>query len=79
MGLCASCWSKLSPIEPPYSARVGIPFVYDPGPCVLSLEAIANPPAYDRARAAVCNNDGARKLVQGLKYSDRLDLVPMMG
>jgi len=53
MGLCASCGSKLSPIEPPYCARVGIPFVYDPGPGVLSLEAIANPPAYDRTRAAV--------------------------
>ena len=53
VGLCAACWSKLSLIEPPYCARLGIPFVYDPGPGLLSMEAIANPPAYDRARAAV--------------------------
>jgi len=79
MGLCASCWSKLSLIEPPYCARLGIPFVYDPGPGLLSMEAIANPPAYDRARAAVRYDDISRKLVQGLKYSDRLDLAPMMG
>ena len=79
MGLCASCWSKLSLIEPPYCARLGIPFGYDPGPGLLSMEAIANPPAYDRARAAVRYDDIARKLVQGFKYSDRLDLAPMMG
>src|SRR5476651_2321646 len=53
VGLCAECWSKLSLIEPPYCARLGIPFTYDPGPGLLSMEAIANPPAYDRARAAV--------------------------
>src|SRR5471030_823842 len=29
-GVCASCWAKLSFIEPPYCPRLGIPFVYDP-------------------------------------------------
>lgn len=79
VGLCASCWSKLSLIEPPYCARLGIPFVYDPGPGLLSMEAIANPPAYDRARAAVRYDDVARSLVTGFKYGDRMDLAPMMG
>ena len=66
-------------IEPPYCERLGIPFVYDPGPGLLSMEAIANPPAYDRARAAVRYDDVARALVHRLKYGDRLDLAPMMG
>lgn len=79
VGLCAACWSKLSLIEPPYCARLGIPFVYDPGPGLLSMEAIANPPAYDRARAAVRYDDVARALVHRLKYGDRIDLAPMMG
>jgi ComF family protein len=79
IGLCAACWSKLSFIEPPYCARLGIPFLYDPGPGLLSMQAIADPPAYDRARAAVCYDDVARKLVQAYKYSDRLDLAPLMG
>lgn len=79
VGLCASCWSKLSLIEPPYCARLGIPFTYDPGPGLLSMEAIANPPAYDRARAAVRYDDIARALVLSFKYGDRLDLAPMMG
>ncbi len=52
-GLCASCWSKLSFITRPYCERLGIPFVYDPGPGILSMEAIADPPSYNRARAAV--------------------------
>ena len=45
-GVCATCWSKLSFIAQPYCPRLGIPFVYDPGPDLLSMEAIANPPAY---------------------------------
>ena len=78
-GLCASCWSKLSLIAPPYCERLGIPFVYDPGPGVLSMEAIADPPAYHRARAAVRYDDIARTLVHSLKYGDRLALAPTAG
>jgi ComF family protein len=78
-GLCAACWSRLSLIEKPYCARLGIPFIYDPGPGLLSMEAMANPPAYDRARAAVRYDEVARKLVLSFKYADRLDLAPMMG
>jgi len=78
-GVCAACWAKLSFIAPPYCPRLGIPFVYDPGPDLLSMEAIANPPAYARARAAVRYDDVARTLVHGLKYQDRTDLAPAMG
>jgi ComF family protein len=78
-GVCAGCWAKLSFIAPPYCPRLGIPFVYDPGPDMLSMEAIANPPAYARARAAVRYDDVARTLVHALKYQDRTDLAPAMG
>jgi ComF family protein len=78
-GLCAACWSRLSFIAPPYCERLGIPFVYDPGPGILSMQAIADPPAYTRARAAVRYDDVARDLVHAFKYSDRLDLAPLMG
>lgn len=78
-GLCAVCWSKLSFITRPYCERLGIPFQYDPGPGVLSMEAIAAPPAYNRARAAVRFDEISRALVHALKYGDRLDLAPMMG
>jgi len=78
-GLCPSCWSKLSFITRPYCERLGIPFTYDPGPGILSMEAIADPPAYNRARAAVRFDEISRALVHALKYGDRLDLAPMMG
>ncbi|MCC6781168.1 MAG: ComF family protein [Hyphomicrobiales bacterium] len=78
-GLCPSCWSKLSFIAPPYCERLGIPFPYDSGPGLLSLEAIADPPAYGRARAAVRYDEIARTLVHALKYGDRLELAPIMG
>jgi len=78
-GLCPACWSRVSFIAPPYCDRLGIPFAYDPGPGVLSMEAIADPPAYGRARAAVRYDDVARDLVHRLKYGDRLDLAATMG
>jgi ComF family protein len=78
-GLCGACWSKLSFIAPPYCERLGIPFPFDPGPGTLSMEAIADPPAYGRARAAVRFDETARVLVHAFKYGDRLDLAPVMG
>jgi ComF family protein len=78
-GVCAACWAKLSFIAPPFCPRLGIPFVYDPGEGLLSMEAIANPPAYARARAAVRYDDVAKTLVHALKYQDRTDLAPTMG
>src|SRR5688572_16234543 len=56
-GLCATCWSNLSPIERPFCEKLGIPFTYDPGPGIYSMQAIADPPAYARARAAVRYDD----------------------
>src|SRR4051794_10738035 len=77
--LCARCWSRLNFITRPYCERLGIPFAYDPGPGVLSMQAITDPPAYHRARAAVRFDDVARALVHALKYGDRIDLAPTMG
>jgi ComF family protein len=78
-GVCAECWARLSFIAPPFCPKLGIPFVYDPGPGLLSMEAISDPPAYQRARAAVRYDDVARTLVHALKYQDRTDLAPAMG
>jgi len=77
--LCAACWARLSFIAPPYCERLGIPFAYDPGPGVLSMEALADPPAYGRARAALRYDEVARTLVHAFKYGDRLDLAPALG
>jgi ComF family protein len=78
-GICPECWARLSFIASPYCERLGIPFAYDPGPGILSMQAISDPPAYERARAAVRYDEIARTLVHALKYGDRLDLAPTMG
>lgn len=78
-GLCGACWARLDFIAPPFCPKLGIPFVYDPGECILSMQAIAAPPAYARARAAVRYDEIARTLVHALKFQDRTDLAPAMG
>ncbi|PTW59151.1 ComF family protein [Breoghania corrubedonensis] len=77
-GLCMRCWAKLSWIEKPYCARLGTPLAYDLGEDGLSAQAIADPPPFDRARAACLHDDISRELVHGLKYRDRLELGPAM-
>ena len=78
-GLCPACWSQLSFIARPYCERLGIPFAYDAGAGLLSLEAMATPPAYGKARAAVRFDDVSRTLVHAFKYGDRLDLGATLG
>jgi ComF family protein len=45
---------------------------------MLSAEAIAHPPVFDRLRSATIFEGKARDLVHSLKYRDRTDLAPMM-
>ena len=76
--LCPQCWSKLAFIERPYCEVLGTPFSHDLGPGILSADAIANPPPFDRLRSVALYDDLARVLVHSLKYRDRTDLAPMM-
>lgn len=78
-GLCAKCWQGAGFIERPYCERLGTPFDFDSGAPLISPGAFANPPAFDRARAAMRFGDVARDLVHYLKYGDRLDLVQPFG
>jgi ComF family protein len=77
-GLCATCWRTLRPIEEPWCERLGLPFAYDLGPGTLSAAAIADPPAFDRARAAVHYDGVAPDLVHALKYADRTELAVLV-
>jgi len=77
-GLCTACWSQVRFIERPYCEVTGVPFDHDRGEGMVSAAAIADPPSYQRARAAVLHDGPARKLAHGLKYGDRTDLAPTM-
>lgn len=77
-GLCPSCWSRIRFIERPYCEVLGSPFSHDLGAGILSAEAIADPPVFDRLRSAAVHDGIVRDLVLSLKYRDRTDLAPMM-
>lgn len=66
-------------ITRPYCERLGTPFSFDIGGPLLSPQAIAEPPAFDRARAVALHDGDAKGFVHRLKYSDRLDLARPMG
>ncbi len=76
--LCGACWPKLRLLERPWCPVMGTPFIHHMGEGFLSAEAIADPPPFERARAAVAYSGVARQMVQGLKYQDRTDLAPWM-
>src|SRR5208283_944790 len=78
--LCPGCWSAMRFIERPFCERLGTPFPQDLGEGLLSPQAMADPPAFRRARAVARFEDGpARRLVHRLKYSDRADLARPIG
>ncbi len=76
--LCPACWPEIRFIEPPLCQVLGTPFAFEVGDQAVSPAAIADPPPFARARAAVAYAGVARQLVQNLKYSDRTDLAPWM-
>ncbi len=65
-----ACWQKLNFLEDPLCDVLGLPFAYDQGPGSLSAQALADPPPWDRGRAAVVFDEAAKGLVHGLKYRD---------
>ncbi len=69
--LCPDCWRQVTFISPPVCERLGTPLPYALGEGALSAEAIDNPPAFDRARAAFLFEGAGRQLVHGLKFGDR--------
>src|SRR5690606_34210252 len=77
--LCPQCWRGLDLIAWPYCQRLGTPFAADPGHGLISPRAIADPPAFGRARAVARFEGTGRLLVHRLKYTDRLDLAGAMG
>lgn len=77
-GCCPSCWKQIRFISRPYCEIMGIPFSYDRGREVLSAEAIANPPVFEKLRSAVIYDAFCGRLVRQLKYADRPELAQWM-
>lgn len=68
---CLGCWQALTFLGDPCCACCGLPFEYDGGEDALCGGCIADPPRFDRLRAAVAYGDIARQVALKLKYSGK--------
>ena len=73
--LCPACFGDLRQISAPLCPVLGIPFETDLGGETRSAEALADPPPFARARAAVRYGAVAGTLVSRFKYGDRPELA----
>jgi ComF family protein len=70
---CLGCWRSLAFLGEPCCARCGLPFAFaGEGECGRCL---AEPPPFDRLRAAVAYGDVSREVALRLKYSGRPGLA----
>lgn len=76
--LSAAGWSQLQFVDDPVCAHCGAPFAHDHGAGALCAACIAEPPAFERARAAVVYDEASHKLIVAFKHSDRTELLPLL-
>ena len=72
---CLDCWNELVFLGEPCCARCALPFDYGAGEDVLCGACMADPPRFDRLRAAVAYGEISRKVALRLKYGGRPGLA----
>jgi ComF family protein len=77
--LCAECWRSLTFLGPPQCRLCGYPLPHALPESPLCGACAREAPAYDRARAALRYDDGARRLILAFKHADRTDTAPAFG
>jgi ComF family protein len=75
---CLTCWSALTFLGEPCCARCALPFAYGSGADALCGSCLAEPPAFDRLRAAVAYGDISREVALKLKYGGRPGIAETM-
>jgi ComF family protein len=68
---CLDCWSKLHFLAEPCCARCGLPFEFGAAEAAECGRCLAEPPPFDRLRAAVAYGEVARAVALKLKYGGR--------
>lgn len=76
---CLNCWQSLSFLGEPCCDRCGLPFEYESPDRAECGACLADPPAFDRLRAAVAYGEVARKVVLKLKYGGRPAVAETLG
>ncbi len=75
---CLDCWSGLHFLGEPCCMRCGLPFEHDGGGPAECGACLADPPRFDRARAAVAYGEVPRKVALKLKYGGRPGVAETM-
>jgi ComF family protein len=68
---CLDCWKALELLGDPCCVCCGLPFAFEGQQASLCGACLAEPPVYDRLRAAVAYGPVARKVALKLKYAGR--------
>jgi ComF family protein len=77
--VCAGCWRALTFLAPPQCRLCGYPLPHALPDAPLCGACAVEPPAFDRARAALRYDEGARSLILAFKHADRTDSAPAFG
>ena len=77
--LCAGCWRALTFLGPPHCRLCGYPLPHAAAGAPLCGGCALEPPGFDRARAALRYDEGARGLILAFKHADRTDSAPLFG
>ena len=79
-GLCGACWREVHFLGKPVCDTCGqtVPSARGTEGLVRCEGCSADPPGWDRGRAAVAYEGVGRRIVLGLKHGDRLDAVPTL-
>lgn len=77
--LCANCWRGLVFLGPPHCRLCGYPLPQAVADATVCGSCTVDPPAFDRARAALRYDDGARGLILRFKHADRTDIARTFG
>jgi ComF family protein len=77
--LCAGCWPGLRFLTPPWCRACGYPLPHALPEAPLCPACAAEPPGFDRARAALRYDEGSRRLVLAFKRGARFEGVPSFG
>jgi ComF family protein len=72
---CLDCWRSLTFLGEPCCARCGLPFDYGGADEAWCASCLAEPPPFDRLRAAVAYGEVSRQVALRLKYSGRPGLA----
>lgn len=75
--LCPECWGQLTFLSTAACDACGYPFEYAVPERTLCGACVANPPPFDRARAALVYDDHSRDLVLGFKHADRTEAAEL--